>query len=150
MQLKTYNKPPLTFEQQLEKLAGRGLVIKDKSAALNALAQISYYRLSAYWHPFRQRDKNNNKVILDIFEANVGITDAIELYEFDRQLRLLVVDAIERIEVMIRTKITYHFGHKYGAFGHTQSTNFHDKFDHVTWLSTVNGEVLRSKEEFIK
>lgn len=140
----------MSFEQQLQKLIERGLVINDKHVALNALTQISYYRLSAYWYPFRQRDKKDNKLVLDIFEPSASMEETIKLYEFDRQLRLLVVDAIERIEVMIRTKITYHFGHRYGAFGHIQQANFHNNFNHAAWLSNVNGEVSRSKEEFIK
>jgi abortive infection bacteriophage resistance protein len=105
MASKAYNKPPLTFQEQLDKLIARGLLINESQKALNALSQISYYRLSAYWYLFRQRDKQNNKIVLDTFELNASIENVIRLYEFDRQLRLLVVDAIERIEVMLRTNI---------------------------------------------
>lgn len=150
MPLKSYNKPALTFDLQLDQLIARGLSIDKREQALKALSQISYYRLSAYWYPFRQRDKSNNKIVLDQFEPNTHIKNIIGLYELDRQLRLLVVDAVERIEVMLRTALTYHFGHKYGAFGHTNAKHFHNKFDHPKWLKTINDETERSKEEFIR
>ena len=57
--------------------------------------------------------------------------DVIMLYEFDRQLCLLIIDAIERIEVHIRTLMTYHLGHTYGAFGHVDPANFHPGFKHT-------------------
>jgi abortive infection bacteriophage resistance protein len=44
-----YQKPPLTFEQQLDLLMSRGLHINDKDFALACLRNISYYRLSAYF-----------------------------------------------------------------------------------------------------
>lgn len=150
MPLQNYNKPPLTFSAQLDQLSARGLIINNVDKAFSALSQISYYRLSAYWYPFRKRDQRDSKNVLDIFEPNTNLEEVIKFYEFDRQLRLLVIDAIERIEVMLRTKITYHFGHQYGAFGHTNELNFHPNFAHKEWLASITEEVERSKEEFIK
>jgi abortive infection bacteriophage resistance protein len=55
-----YQKPALTFAAQLAKLEQRGMVIEYRDLALEQLACISYYRLSAYWYPFRQWDKQGN------------------------------------------------------------------------------------------
>lgn len=60
------------------------------------------------------------------------------------------MDAIERIEVLIRTRITYHISHSYGPFGHTSATNFHPNFNHSAWLKKLNNEAERSSEEFIR
>ncbi len=73
----------------------------------------------------------------------------MKLYEFDRRLRLLVMDAIERIEVYTRTLFIYQIGHKYGTFGHTDAANFHPKFDHAPWLAKLEEEIARSKDVFI-
>ena len=103
-----YNKPPLTFDEQLNRLLVRGLIVENRELALSTFSTISYYRLSAYWYPFRQRNADGKAT--DNYISNTKFEEPLALYEFDRQLRLLVLDAIERIEVALRTKIT-HFYH---------------------------------------
>lgn len=49
----SYNKPHLTYQQQLELLKNRGLIVKDEQFAIIKLQHISYYRLSAYFLPFQ-------------------------------------------------------------------------------------------------
>ena len=142
-----YQKPALTFDEQLQLLQERGLVINEHDHALSQLSTISYYRLSAYWYPFRVRDQQRNAT--NDFIEGTSFDDVISLYEFDRQLRLLVIDAIERVEVYVRTLITYHLGHTYGAFGHTNSANFHPQFNHGQWLAKLEVEAERSSDAFI-
>ena len=146
--LEIYRKPALTFDQQLDLLSKRGLVINDKDYALSKLKAISYFRLSAYSYPFRIRDEHSNIMSNFIQGANFG--EVIKLYEFDRHLRLLVMDAMEMMEVYIRTLIAYHLGHTYGPFGHTDASNFHSTFDHAQWLEKIEEEVKRSNDTFIK
>jgi len=50
--MREYTKPYLTVEQQISLLQERGMLIEDPVAAREALSQVSYYRLSAYWYPF--------------------------------------------------------------------------------------------------
>lgn len=149
MPLIPYTKSPLTFSDQVNHLEQKGMQFKDKAFAERTLANISYYRLSAYWYPFRLRDQATPQCVLDQFEADTVFENALFLYETDRRLRSLIIDAIERIEVSVRTQFTYHIGHTYGAFGYTDKNNFHHKFDHHTWLNRLEGEVHRSKDEFI-
>lgn len=145
---KYYQKPSLTFSQQISHLENRGMQFSDKIQAERQLASISYYRLSGYWHPFRVYDAQNN--ITDRFEKNSSFSNALFLYEFDRQLRSLVLDGIERIEVAIRTQFTYHIGHRYGPFGHVNAANFHPSFNHKQWLNRLEEETKRSSDQFIK
>lgn len=145
--LKKYNKPALTFEQQLNHLVSRGLQVDNHSDALQQLASISYYRLSAYWYPFRKRNIEGD--VVSFFVPHSNFKQVIDLYEFDRKLRLLVLDALERVEVSVRTQITYHMGHKYGAFGYLDPQNFHERFNHTQWISRLNGEIHRSSDEFV-
>jgi abortive infection bacteriophage resistance protein len=146
--LQPYTKPALTYALQLLKLQGNGMSISDEPAALRALASISYYRLSAYWYPFRLRDTQTNAA-LDAFEAGTRFEDAIALYEFDQQLRSLVLSAIEPIEVAVRTQFTYHLAHQHGAFGYTQAHHFHPQFNHADWVKKLAEEATRSKDAFI-
>lgn len=146
--MKNYTKPALTFEQQVEQLETRGLIISDRLNAIKTLTFISYYRLSGYCYPFRKYDEN--KKITDDFIAGTTWDEIITIYEFDRCLRLLILDAIERVEVTIRTQLTYHLAHKYGPLSHVNSSIFHKKFDHTNWLTKVKQETERSSDEFIK
>lgn len=146
--LRPYLKPPLSFNQQLDQLINRGLQVDDRTEALRALSSISYYRLSAYWFPFRLRDDSG--AVTSNVTPGTSFERVIQLYEFDRQLRLLVLDGIERIEVAIRTQLTYHMAHAYGAFAHVNAKNFHPKFNHAQWLTKLEKETSGSSDEFIR
>lgn len=139
-----YSKPPLTFEAQAELLLSRGLQA-DKDVLISRLHAVNYYRLSAYLYPFRQQSS-------DAFRANTTLDLVWNCYTFDRQLRILVMDAIERVEVAVRTQIAYHFAHLHGAFGYLDQALF-PKLDvgrYERWLDYMKDEIDRSRETFIK
>jgi abortive infection bacteriophage resistance protein len=94
-----YDKRPLTFAGQLQQLKDRNLIVHDDASALHYLEQISYYRLSAYFLPYQSsKDSFDEKATFDLI---------VDTYSFDRELRLLVFDCIERIEIAIRTQFIY-------------------------------------------
>ena len=99
MSKKNYNKTPLSFQDQVLLLKQRDLIVDNEPKAIDYLQEISYYRLSAYFLPY-QKTK-------DKFNPNTNFKQIIETYSFDRELRLLVFDCIERIEVAIRTQMVY-------------------------------------------
>jgi abortive infection bacteriophage resistance protein len=114
-----YNKPALTYEQQLDlKLIPRGLVIEDRARALGWLRRVGYYRLSGYLYPYRVSAVDDN------FRAGATFDTAVSVYKFDCELRLLLLQAIDRIEVAIRASITYHLGHELGPFGHMSPASY--------------------------
>ena len=104
-----YQKPPLKFEDQADQLLKRGME-GDRNLIIQRLTSVNYYRLSAYWFPFR--DKNS-----EAFKPNTKFEVVWERYVFDRHLRLLLMDAIERIEIALRTSLAYYHSHSFGAFG---------------------------------
>ena len=95
-----YTKKPLTLLEQIERLKQRGLIFDDEKEALAYLFNISYYRLRAYTYPFQENDSEHNFIRNDIH-----FRDIIDLYCFDSRLRSLIFNAIEKIEVAVRTKI---------------------------------------------
>jgi abortive infection bacteriophage resistance protein len=97
--MRPYDKAPLSFSDQVALLRSRGLEIPDEAKALAYLNEISYYRLSAYFLPYQR--------VKDSFNAGVTFDQILDTYTFDRELRLLVFDCIERIEVAIRTQMIY-------------------------------------------
>src|SRR3981081_4569524 len=101
-----YSKPALNVHEQLAKLKGRGMIVGDEAQAIHWLKTISYYRLSAYFHPFKKSG--------DVYEPGTHFGDVQILYSFDRKLRLLLMDAIERIEIALRAAVIYSISATFG------------------------------------
>src|SRR3990167_2917394 len=99
---KKYTKPTLTISQQMEFLVSQGLQIVDRELAYHALSTVSYYRFSSYLLPFKLPHQNSSP---RQFKKNVTFAQVWQLYQFDRELRLLVADAIEKIEVAFRAAL---------------------------------------------
>ncbi len=140
-----YSKPPLKYDQQLKQLVERGLLIDNKERALHLLEVLSYYRLSAYLYPLLTANKTEHQ-----FKEGSKIENAFEMYYFDRELRLLLMSEIEKIEVALRAKLIYVMSHKYDAFWYTHQGLFKDKAVHLETLGIINGDVEKSKEVFVK
>lgn len=65
------------------------------------LERVDYYRLLNYMRPLQVTDASGVRR----FRAGTTMHDVVALYEFDRRLRLLCMDAVERIEVALRAAI---------------------------------------------
>lgn len=149
-----YQKPFLSIAQQIALLEGRGLEIGDRHLANQALEQIGYYRLSAYWYPFREIHQSQRT---DAFLPHAKLQDAASLYIFDKKLRLLVLDAIERIEISLRTDIALTMGvhggwaHRDPQFVHPRSNrpNPRGQIPFQEWMTRVDKCEARSRDEFV-
>jgi abortive infection bacteriophage resistance protein len=136
-----YAKPALSFPEQLEKIKARGMIVGDDALAIQWLKSVSYYRLSAYFHPFKRADNT--------YEPGTDFETVRMLYGFDRKLRLILLDAIERIEVALRTSLTYHIGMELGPFGHCDRGAFIYAFNHGELLETLVDAEADSTESFV-
>jgi abortive infection bacteriophage resistance protein len=140
-----YNKGPITIDKQIESLQSKGLEIANVEKAAHYLSNISYYRLRAYTYPFQ-----DNSVDSHPFIKKVSFDEIVNLYVFDRQLRLLVFNAIEKIEIAFRTQIIYHFSLENGAFWHVNPSLFNNPIQFANDIAKLQQEINRSKETFIK
>ncbi len=118
-----------SFSDQLILLKSRGLIIEDEPAALDYLERIGYYRLSGYWYPFRKMKPQplGKSFRDDDFITGSRFQEAVELYIFDKKLRLLALDALERIEMAVRVDVAHTLG-KHGSTAHHDSHNFNGNF----------------------
>jgi len=139
-----YEKQPCTIREHIEKLRSRGLIIQDESLAEQYLSHVSYYRLAGYWWPMQC-----NKISHE-FKANSKFEDVVSLYNFDRELRILLFDIIEKIEISLRTKLIYHLSHEYDPWWFQQISIFQNTSALVETLAIIHKEVSRSKELFMK
>lgn len=140
-----YSKPPIDIAHQIILLKQRGLIFKDEIKAAHYLSNISYYRLRAYTYPFQDNTDANHP-----FNKPVTFEEIIELYIFDRRLRILVFDALEKIEIALRTKIIYEFALTHGSHWQENSVLYRDVNRFIRDINKLYEEVDRSTETFIK
>ena len=139
-----FAKPAKTWPEQVAILQDRGMVIENPAEAEFYLQHLNYYRLGAYWLPF-ENDHSSHR-----FRPGTRFEDVLNLYIFDRQLRLLVLDAIERVEVSVRSAWAYHLAHQHGPHAPLDPNL---AFKPNRWRQNIDKlteEVGRSEETFIR
>jgi abortive infection bacteriophage resistance protein len=141
--LMLYTKLALSFEQQVFLLQHRGLEVGHPAEAAATLSRISYYRLSAYFKPFKLNASDN-------FTPGTTFQEILDLYQFDKDLRFLLSDPLEAIEVYFRTRITYELAIRGDAFAHCNATLFLNQFDHPNFLDKQDKLEGKATVQFVK
>lgn len=156
-----YTKPYLPIPGQIALIKGRGMGITDEKLAEAHLEKIGYYRLSGYWYPYRKPvSQSGQTAFSDDFRPGTDFSEIAALYVFDKNLRMLMLDALERIEIALRVQITLQMGahapdaHRNQAYLHP---NFWQRIEpltgrtrHAEWLRRHDDAFATSKEEFAK
>jgi abortive infection bacteriophage resistance protein len=99
-----------TYQQQVDILQTWGMVISNRDDAIALLKKIGFYRLNAYGIPFQYK-KNR-------YASRTKIEDIERLYNFDRDLRNIYLSTISRVEIPLRTRISYYLTKKYDPFAY--------------------------------
>ncbi len=147
MSLPKYPKNALDIPSQLFLLESRGVVIEDMAFARRVLENVSFYRFRAYLFPFLRKDGSGN------YAPGTSFNQCWQYYRFDRRLRVCVLDAIERIEVSVRTQIANNISLKYGPFAYRDPSIFAANLNMARYnelLSFIATETIKSKEEFVE
>ncbi|EPU63016.1 Abi family protein [Streptococcus agalactiae] len=113
--MKKIYQEPISIENQLKNLIDLGLLVEDKTYAKKILGRISYYRLIKAYSITLKKDGR--------YISGISFEDIVSLYKFDRELRQLIFEIIEHIEVSLRAVITNYFSLKYGNFGYKDLSN---------------------------
>jgi len=138
-----FDKPALTVSQQIALLQARGLEIEDEAKARRCLSNISYYRLSAYMHPFQTDGEQERHG----FKPGTRFEEIVNFYSFDRELRLILLDAIEQIEVSLRCQLTTAIAEHYGPHGWTDPRIFDTRYDHDKLKERVRNKLRANRPE---
>lgn len=163
-----YAKPWLSVDEQIDRLTGHRVEIEDRARAASVLQAVGYYRLTGYLYPFRESETGTDDEgcvrvrVLSGYRAGTTLRHAEDLIDFDRRLRLLVMDGVERIEVAVRMRIGYVLGRR-SPFAYEDPACFTESFagestdarnpapsKHVQWLRRVNERKTRSDEQFVE
>ena len=138
---KTYQTP----NQLVSLLKSRGLSIRDDAKAANYLTNIGYFRLSAYFYPLLETPKTDH-----CYKKGASFKQVMDMYRFDRKLRLLVFNEIEKIEVAVRSQIANMSSSMFNdLFWLTDEQYFADSNKFDTTLDVIDKEISNSKEDFI-
>ena len=126
-------------------LQSRDLLIENPSKTEQYLKTISYYRLSAYMHPLLALPKSANK-----FKPGTSFRQVMMLYRFDKKLRLLAFNEIEKIEIAFRTAIIDEGSSIYSdPFWMTNPAYYTDSTRFRKTMALIDHELAKSHEEFI-
>jgi abortive infection bacteriophage resistance protein len=144
MPKQAFAKLATTVEDQLEILRSRGMQIDDESVAIEFLQHVSYYRLAAYGQPL-ELDSTSH-----VFQQGSTFEDVAELYTFDRELRLLLLDAIEHIEVSFRCNWAHNLALEAGPHAHLDQSMVKNETRWRQFLGALLYDLSRSREVFIQ
>lgn len=131
-----YNKTPFNNIECIELLKERGLTIENNDRVSKYLDTIGYYRLSGYM--YHLQDKTNDSK----FKVDTTFGNIIDLYKFDKALRAIVLEYIERIEICLKSKISNKYSLKYGFFWYLDSKLFAD----YTVFESIKNEIATTFE----
>ncbi|MBP2167105.1 abortive infection bacteriophage resistance protein [Erwinia toletana] len=145
--LRLYQKPPETIPALTARLRRRGLIINDENAAVTVLTFIGYFRLRGYCIPFYQVMQESYPRLVEpkTFISGTRLEDIIALYEFDRKLRLIVLEQIQKVEIGLRTCLSEYMCAKYGSHWFMDLTNLDNDYDYEGFF----GQIREAKEVFI-
>lgn len=120
-----------TIAEQIELLKSRGLEIPDEVAAGDFLLRNNYYRVSGYSLTLRNHD---------VFYPSTTFQNIVDIYSFDHELRHLLLQYIECIEVSIKSVYAYEFAKVYGPAGYLDASHFTDAVQHANTLQRIDDQ----------
>ena len=138
-----YTKTAKSIPDIVSMLQSRGLVISNMDQATDYLKKVSYFRLAAYLRPL-ESDKEAHT-----YKPGAKIETALSLYKFDADLRMLVFESIQSLEIALRSFIIQIFTMQYGPCWFSDEHLVANKFRHIENLSNLVQELGRTKEDFI-
>jgi abortive infection bacteriophage resistance protein len=130
-------KQPKTYDEQLEILRGRGCFIEDDSSATVFLKRVNYYRFSGYMTAFKQSD--------DTYIEGATFEKVSSIYDFDQNLRIILIKALSEIEITAKSILAYHHAHRYGSLGYLNENNFNEKHDHERFIERFETSIQNNK-----
>ncbi|MDO4802905.1 MAG: Abi family protein [Prevotellaceae bacterium] len=139
---KTYSEP----SDLIALLKSRGMTIDNEAKAQQYLKRIGYYRMSAYFYPLLAMPKEDHQ-----YKVGSTFRQALDMYRFDRQLRLLIFNQIEKIEVAVRSAMVSVMSRETGdPFWMTNPVHFANSAKFNSSMQKIQQEYNKSREDFIE
>ena len=140
-----YSKTCTLPQDLIPLLRTRGLSIPDEQRAISYLTNIGYFRLSAYLHPLLKEPKTEHR-----YKDGATFEMALNMYRFDRKLRVLLFNEIEKIEVAIRSAMNNLVSDALNdVFWMTNAAYFNNAAIFTKTTLLIQSEIAKTKEDFI-
>lgn len=139
-----YSKRALSTGEHIQLLKDRGLVINNEDRAIKYLNNVGYFRLTGYMYHLQTRDGKHS------FIGEISFDDIINLYQFDKKLRAIVMEYMERIEVAVKAKLTNKYSSNHGFFWYADDTLYADKGIHYSINIEIADTFVNPQEGFLK
>jgi len=147
-----YLKPSKNIEEIVGLLNERGLVIDDEPELINDLKNIGYFRLQGYFYHYYDADYEVLNPGKHRFLSGTNYSKVKKDYIIDKELRNILMYALEEIEVSIKARINNALAPEKGTFWYVKNKQFSNEVyrDHNGFLVKVRLELEESKELFAK
>ena len=131
-------KPPLSFDEQLAKMLGRGLSLGSMThdEAIGWLASCNYYRMSGYWLTLEDGDR---------FVEGASFQDIVDIMLLDSDLRALISKMLGPVEIKLRTQMAYHLSRTYGPDVFYTDEAFKDRHAQTKSRHSMEVEIEHAK-----
>lgn len=123
-----------TVDEQLDILRSRGLIITDIDIARDFLLRNNYYRISGYSLTLRKND---------IFYNSVSFQNIMDIYNFDYELRHIILQYVEIIEVQMKSLFSYEFTRLHGPLGYLNEEFFTDTLKYKQIIKKANMQAMK-------
>ena len=135
-----YSLPALSPADLIERWRSQGLYIPDKSLALRQVKTVGYHRLNRYARFLRDQQGN--------FRPELTYDDLWTIYVFDRRLRLVSLDAIERIEIAVRTVMSDLLCLRHGPHWFMNVKLFKNTSYATTFQNIIADEIRKNRPQY--
>jgi abortive infection bacteriophage resistance protein len=139
-------KPPLSWQEQADLLAGRGLLIDDRVRCADFLAAHNYYRFSGYMRYFQKAPHDGD----DDFVPGTSFDRVRAIYETDHALRATLSEQLAKAELLLRTHTAHVIANDHGPCGAYLTEEFYtDASDTKPTVDSCLKDIRRSREHHI-
>ena len=134
-------KPALTLSEQVDRLISRGMIVENREEAMRILGEVNYYRFTGYSFLFQ---KGNNQ-----YHKGTSFNNIILLIRFDSELRSVLMDALEKIELYTRTKIAHVFSlaHDRNGGAYYDPAFAYNKDFHQDFLTDLEAQIDKNAQQ---
>lgn len=132
-------KSPLTFNEQLELLKNRNIVVTNENQALEFLKNNNYYRFTVYALQFREKGEK--------YKERTKFSTIVNIYNFDKALRRILFSLLEDFEISFKTNLSYHLSHKYGPECYLDKNIFLKNEWYLQFKSALDKNIKKSSNE---
>ena len=108
-----------TFKELIELFKERKMLVKNEEEAIEKLKFINYYKLKEFSIPYMIDKKH--------YKDNTYFEDIIDRFYGDKNLRMYFLRITEKVEISLKTQISYILGRDFGPFDYLKFDKWNDK-----------------------